>query len=202
MKLIFYSGTHTKELNNYIFKNIPKKKPVFTIIPSSSIGKKSEQFKKKIIAEFENYGFQVNYYPVDIGIFNKEYYTISDVIYLSGWNTQIFLSNLYANWDIPYLKEFAKSEWKILSWLSAWAIIMTPHIKIDNYAHWIWLWLVDYEFYPHYGENLESISDNEFINRYIKKSNNKIYAVPEKSGIIFDKYGIKMVWEGITVFNW
>ena len=201
MTLVFYSGNHIKILNDFIINSIWKDKPLITIIPSDSLSSKSLKFKDEIISEFKNLWFEVNYYPVDIWVFDKTIYEKSDVIYLSWWNTENFLSNLYKNWDINFLKDFSNKEWKILAWLSAWAIIMTNVISIDNYAKWKWLWLVDFEFYPHYWDNIEEIPDDIFLKNYSEWTTSKIFAVPNDWWIIFSNSKIKLIWEGIKVFN-
>lgn len=198
MNLVFYSGEHIKELNDYIINSIGKKLPTLTIIPSSSIWEKSESFKNKIIHEFESYWFKVIYYPVDRWVFEENIYLESDIIYLSWWNTQKFLDNLKSNWDLESLKKFASGQNKILCWLSAWAILMTNSIKIDNYSQWEWLWLVDFDFYPHYWDG--ALDDN-FLNNYCLYMKNKIYAVPNNSGIIVNEDWVQLIWLWIKEFN-
>ncbi len=198
MKLILCSWSITQNILKYLNFLCDNKKSVLTIIPSDSKHPKSKIFFNSLVEKFNSIWIEkIKYYPVDNWIYNENIYKESDIIYLSWWDTDYFIKNIKKNWDYEMLKKFVDNWW-ILMWLSAWSIIMTPNINIDN-SNEKWLNLTSFEFFPHYTEN-----NDDFLIEYSKKCKNLIYSLEDDSSIIVNNkemYFINSNW--IFIYsNW
>jgi len=196
VKLVFYSGGDEEEneiVDQACLDLIDNPNPTFVFIPSSSYDGESEFHD--FVEVWQNFGItRFIYFPIDIpqdGVLMKEVFN-SDLIHLGGGNTYYFLKYLRQYGYLEFLREFALMG-KVISGLSAGAIMMTPSIKTAGYPSFDRdeneeavrnlkaLGLVRFEFFPHYKNSLRY--DRELLaqSRNLK---HPLFALPDGSGII------------------
>lgn len=118
----------------------------------------------------------------------------SDVVYLAGGNTFHFLAHLRRSGLFDVLARFA-GRGGVIAGLSAGALILTPHIGLAGFPEWDrdanhvglsardarGLWLVDFEFFPHYRR---SARYRDALCDYSRAARHAIYACPDGSGLV------------------
>ncbi len=196
MKLVFYSGGDEEEnesVDQACLDLIGNPNPTFVFIPSSSYDGEAEFHD--FVKQYESFGVsRFIYFPVDIPqdrVLMKEVFN-SDLIHLGGGNTYYFLKYLRHYGYLEFLREYALMG-KVLTGLSAGAIMMTPNIKTAGYPEFDRdeneenirnlqaLGLVRFEFFPHYKNSLRY--DRELIAKS-RNLNHPLFALPDGSGII------------------
>jgi dipeptidase E len=149
------------------------------------------------------YKDRVRYYGEKIGLKNISYFdfdqefnstTISklsetNVIYLSGGDTQYFGSCLQKTGGMKFLRKFC-SQGGIIIGVSAGAIITGPDLGLSLWMdgtppeqNLATLNLIDFEVFPHYEEHKET---NERVLEYAEKVGRKIYLLKKSDSIVID----------------
>ncbi|MGH0035062.1 MAG: Type 1 glutamine amidotransferase-like domain-containing protein [Myxococcota bacterium] len=120
----------------------------------------------------------------------------SDVVYLSGGNTFVFLAHLRRNGLLGPLRRFV-DRGGVLAGLSAGAILMTPDIGLAAWPpfdrdenephlrkrHWGALDLVPFEFFPHYRH---SARYRRALSGYARRARRPLYACRDGSGLVVE----------------
>lgn len=206
MKLVFYSGgdkDDNESVDQACLNLIENPNPTFVFIPSSSYDGESEFHD--FIEQYEHFGVtRFIYFPIDIPqdrVLMKEVFN-SDMIHLGGGNTYYFLKYLRQYGYLEFLREYALMG-KVLTGLSAGAIMMTPNIKTagyptfdrdeneENIRNLQALGLVRFEFFPHYRNSIRY--DRELIQRS-DKLKHPLFALPNGSGIV--RNGEQLIFVG------
>tara|TARA_Y100000780_G_scaffold229574_1_gene249531 strand:+ start:33436 stop:34107 length:672 start_codon:yes stop_codon:yes gene_type:complete len=196
VKLVFYSGGDEEDNENVdqaCLDLIDNPNPTFVFIPSSSYDGEAEFHE--FVESWQDYGItRFIYFPVDIPqdrVLMKEVFQ-SDLIHLGGGNTFYFLKYLRQYGYLEFLREYVLMG-KVLTGLSAGAIMMTPNIKTASYPSFDRdeneegvrnlkaLGLVRFEFFPHYKNSLRY--DRELLAKS-KNLRHPLFALPDGSGLI------------------
>jgi len=196
VKLVFYSGgdeNDNESVDEACVHLIKNPNPTFVFIPSSSYDGESEF--QDFVEQYERFGVtRFIYFPIDIPqdrVLMKEVFN-SDMIHLGGGNTYYFLKYLRKYNYLEFLREYALMG-KVLTGLSAGAIMMTPNIKTagyptfdrdeneENVRNLQALGLVRFEFFPHYKNSIRY--DRELIERS-RNLNHPLFGLPNGSGIV------------------
>ena len=132
----------------------------------------------------------------------------SDIIYLAGGITFYYLKHLRESGVLSKLKSFAKKG-GVIAGLSAGGLILSPTVALaadqglgpdENEVRlkdFKGLNLFHFEFSPHFDPKPKDIKAHL---AYSKKTKNKIYAVPDGSGIVIEGKKITMVGK-VSVFH-
>lgn len=193
MKLFLFSGLHSVKNNNRLINFSGIDNPTITYIPSSSCSNKSkfyyEQWKKSF-KKFKKVRFK--YFAIDKPFSKKDLKNafLTDILYLSGGDTILFCKNIKQKKIDKEIFKFVKKKDKVLSGLSAGAIIMTPKLNIvklidkkNNEFNVSGLGLINFEVFPHY----QVKQHIKIIFEYSKNNNNPILCLSNNSvGIIED----------------
>jgi dipeptidase E len=125
--------------------------------------------------------------------YNKEYFSKNlkdcDVLILSGGDTVYFLNNLKKKKLLKEVGEFAKRKGKFLIGISAGAIIMTQDIGVGRILdskplkREKALGLVDFEFWPHFGE-----SNAKLFEKYCRNLNKTVLTCKEYQSLFIDSF--------------
>lgn len=196
MKLVFYSGGDEEEnekVDQACLELINNRNPTFVFIPSSSYDGEAEFHD--FVEQWQRYGVtRFIYFPVDIPqdrVLLKEVFQ-SDMIHMGGGNTFYFLKYLRKYGYLEFLREYALMG-KVLTGLSAGAIMMTPSVKSASYPSFDCddneegirnlraLELVRFEFFPHYRNSIRY--DRELLHQS-RNLKHPLFALPDGSGII------------------
>ena len=198
MKLVLYGGgleEENEDLDLAALDLSASDSPTITYIPSSSHESYTEF--RSFARQHSKYGVtRLLYFPIDTpfdDILFREVFK-SDIIHLAGGNTYYFLNTLRRKKLLGPVREFVKKG-RVLSGLSAGAILMTPSIHTaifpsfdcdeneENLKNWKALNLVKFEFFPHYRNSRRY---EQCLKRESRKRHHPIYACPDSHGVVIE----------------
>lgn len=217
MRLVLYGGgdeASNLELDSMALKLTNKKKRDIKLAYIPSCSYDSHREFNAFASHYSKLGVRkIINFPIDTPmaqgpVFRRELLNC-DLVHMGGGNTFYFLKYLRKYKMLSVLRRFAESG-KVLTGLSAGAILMTPDIKTASYPSFDRddndenirnlkaLSLCRFEFFPHY-RNSNRYSNA--LKQESMKTQLPIYACPDGHGILFIDDTLQFVGKSYVFFK-
>ncbi len=210
-KLYFLGGTdfekgEHKGLVKKIFADI-NNSPVILVFPwTAKVEKK--KYRKSTVDYFKNIGAKKIIYPEISDPLHKivEKINSSDLIYLPGGEPKFLVKKLHEKKIVPYLKKYAGTivgnSAGSLALCKKYAVIKGQDHRPKT-AFEQGIGLVDFAVSVHYGgpkKLLSGESPAKNLKNLSKKTNIKIYAIPEGHALAYNSKNLKFIGD-VYLFN-
>lgn len=202
MKIFFLSMTDNlnSDLRDSLKEEISKRGNIVAYI-SSEPQEEDKPYYLSTIKDYKeiNNDIQVDYFDLSESFSDEDIDGLLKygVIYLSGGNTYVFMSDAKKRNLYSILEKHLKNDGLVIG-ASAGSIMMTLSIDLafiedentPNLKDTKGFGFVDFEFHPHFSE-----SDYSFLSEYVERKKTKIYICKDGDGMFYSDGNIKLFGE-------